>query len=119
MLTFLYIENFFTPYKKLLEAISERIASRSTILLSDALKVNNSPSFFVTYPRNYFCLQLLSAIQSIDEVLNPSSNELDVSKGSERSHSRIPRKWTSTAPWRKEPKGRQGPSKTTKAEGIC
>lgn len=48
---------------------------------------------------------LLSAIQSIDEVLNPSSRassaEAMSSRGSSDSRREKPRRWGNTAPWRK------------------
>ncbi|XP_068726687.1 uncharacterized protein [Montipora capricornis] len=61
---------------------------------------------------------LLSAIQSIDEVLNPSSNEVKTSRGSEKSHSGKSRKWASAAPWRRELKVTQGLERPTKTEGV-
>ena len=66
----------------------------------------------------WYSLQLLSAIQSIDEVLNPSSNEVKTSRGSEKSHSGKSRKWASAAPWRRELKVTQGLERPTKTEGI-
>ena len=47
--------------------------------------------------------QLLSAIQSIDEVLNPSSRASS-SRGSGESRRGMPRRWGDNAPWRRKGK---------------
>ena len=59
-----------------------------------------------------FFFQLLSAIQSIDEVLNPSPTE---DESFPRSRRGTPRRWGDTAPWRRASK--RMPQQLQKSEG--
>ncbi|XP_078354068.1 uncharacterized protein LOC144638717 isoform X1 [Oculina patagonica] len=63
---------------------------------------------------------LLSAIQSIDEVLNPSSRASS-SRGSGESRRGMPRRWGDTAPWRRKgttSAGRQPATELPQTEDV-
>ena len=60
-----------------------------------------------------FIFQLLSAIQSIDEVLNPSLRASS-SRGSGESHRGMPRRWGDLTPWRREGKASAEKQTTTR-----
>lgn len=80
---------------------------------------NCTPAEWFIMWEEYWCIissasffQLLSAIQSIDEVLNPSPTE---DESFPRSRRGTPRRWGDTAPWRRASK--RMPQQLQKSEG--
>ena len=81
---------------------------------------NCTPAEWLIIWEEYWCIissvsffQLLSAIQSIDEVLNPSPTE---DESFPRSRRGTPRRWGDTAPWRRASK--RMPQQLQKSEGC-